>query len=1060
MASIICTSCGGENPTSMRFCGHCGGALGDSAVAPAADAATTEDPREGDVARALKSLISAQVADRIEQEGGKPAEERRLVTALFADLSGFTPLADRLDPEELLDVIDPIINRLTQVVGRYEGYVDKFAGDALLAFFGAPTAHEDDAERAVLVALEMHAELKRTLPELPEHARDLTLHVGVNTGHVIARVLGTEVKMDYSVLGDAVILAQRLESAAPPGATYVGSVTHYLTQDRFEFEPVGELTLKGKKEPVTAWNLLGRKASAARTTSPRFVGRTKELETARLVLDGLATGSGAVISVSGEPGVGKTRLTSEIHEQASEHGVRWLTGRSLSYGSAIAYWPFADLFRSFFRLRTEDPHDAALERLQAELEDLGYVEGVPYISRLLGLPAPEIGALDPETYRRRLHRSATDLFTLLAAQRPLVIAIEDLHWGDPSSVALITDIAPLCASHPLVLYLTARVEAVPVLVEIAAHAPEMMRHVFRLERFMHDEIEDLVTALLGRDAPAEVVAAIAERSAGNPFFAEELVRAMQDAGQLVRAEGRWKTSHIDAATLPPTVEGVLSSRIDLLPRRAATVLQDASVIGRRVRIPILKELEGDSADLDTELALLIDRAYVEPSDRPDELVFHHALVQEAAYARLLRRQKKKLHRRVAEIAEALYGSDGDVIDLLARHLYLGQAGAKAVEYLVRAGERSKALFANEEAILHFSRAAELARTEQGGRRGLDDILLQLGDLHELRGQYEAAMTLYTEVRDESGDVRAWRGLASSLRNQGAFEEALQVVDQALASNSRRPEDLATLWLERGWILIRRGHFPEAVESLEKGLAQAPEHDPLRGELLVQLAGAETATRELEQALEHGLAAATVFEALDHVRGLTSAMRILGDTYREMKRLDDAARVLRRGLELAERIGSIEEIAGTLINLGIVEQWRGDLDAAIECDLRAIEEFERIDHSTGKAVGYGNLAEKLMYAERYEEATLYSGKSLEIARAIGQGPTIADVLSTEAAIYRSTGDLVRAAEVAEEAARVHLEMGVPQLAIESLTLAANALNEAGQQERALELLTRARSLGTD
>ncbi|HEV3472961.1 MAG TPA: adenylate/guanylate cyclase domain-containing protein, partial [Actinomycetota bacterium] len=262
--SWVCSACGGDNPEGTRFCGHCG-------------AAHAEDPaREATVADALKSFVSAQVAEKIVGAGGEVREERRLVTALFADLSGFTPLADRLDPEQLLEVIDPIIESMTNIVGRYEGYVDKFAGDALLAFFGAPVAHEDDAHRALMVATEMHHELAELAKKLPPEAGELTLHIGVNSGRVVARVLGTDVRMDYTVLGDAVILAQRLESAAPAGETYVGEETYQLTRDRFEFESVGELTLKGKAETVPAWRLIGE---IRRTRGlARMVGRDTELQ--------------------------------------------------------------------------------------------------------------------------------------------------------------------------------------------------------------------------------------------------------------------------------------------------------------------------------------------------------------------------------------------------------------------------------------------------------------------------------------------------------------------------------------------------------------------------------------------------------------------------------------------------------------------------------------------------------------------------------------------------------------------------------------------------------------
>src|SRR5919199_4935605 len=237
MATWSCAACGGENPDGMRFCGHCG----SPAEAPAATAAATPQP---DVSDALRSFVTGQVADRLVEAGGRLTEERRLVTALFADISGFTSLAERLDPEQLLEVIDPVVSALSNVVGRYEGFVEKFAGDALLALFGAPVSHEDDAERALVVATEMHRELARMCRDLGPEASGLTLHVGVNSGHGIARILGSEARMDYAVLGDSVILAQRLESAAPPGETYVSELTYKLAEHRFEFEPVGELTLK------------------------------------------------------------------------------------------------------------------------------------------------------------------------------------------------------------------------------------------------------------------------------------------------------------------------------------------------------------------------------------------------------------------------------------------------------------------------------------------------------------------------------------------------------------------------------------------------------------------------------------------------------------------------------------------------------------------------------------------------------------------------------------------------------------------------------------------------
>ena len=353
MAAWTCSACGGENAEEMRFCGHCGTPVAAAPPAP-------------DVSQTLRSFVAELVAKALVEGGGEISEERRLITALFADVSGFTALADRLDPEDLLEVIDPVISGLSSIVGHYGGYVEKFAGDALLALFGAPVSHEDDAERALLVALEMHRELARMCRDLPHNA-ELTLHCGVNSGHGIARILGSDARMDYAVLGDSVILAQRLESAAPKGETYVSDLTYRLTAERFEFEPVGELTLKGKSEAVTAWRLVGER-SRPRATAPdrALVGRATELQSIGAVLDAARAGKGGIIVLTGEPGVGKTRLSEAARERAEKEGSGWLQTRCLSYGADLASWPYAELLRSVAAIPPHAEPDAALDSPSAD----------------------------------------------------------------------------------------------------------------------------------------------------------------------------------------------------------------------------------------------------------------------------------------------------------------------------------------------------------------------------------------------------------------------------------------------------------------------------------------------------------------------------------------------------------------------------------------------------------------------------------------------------------------------------------------------------------------------
>jgi adenylate cyclase len=1059
MTNWTCAACGGENPEGMRFCGHCGAAA--AAAGPASDAVTPPPaPTQADVTEALRSFVTGQVAEQLVEAGGRLPEERRLITALFADVSGFTSLADRLDPEQLLEVIDPVISALSSVVARYEGYVEKFAGDALLALFGAPVSHEDDAERALLVALEMHQELARSCADLPYEA-ELTLHVGVNSGHGIARILGSEARTDYAVLGDSVILAQRLESAAPTGETYVSELTVKLTEERFEFEPVGELTLKGKSEPVPAWRLLGqRRERAARRpqTDEPLIGREDELAAIAAALDGLQRGRGGIVTVTGEAGVGKSRLTAETRRLAEDRGLRWLETRCLSYGAGLAYWPYTELLRGFAGLYGDEAAATASDRFATALDEVGTRTALPFFAQLLGLDgenADEVAQLEPEAFRRALHDAFATWASGVARATSTVLMVEDVHWADASSLALTSDLTRLVAGQPVLFFLVGRPEAAQLLTELPRPETEIS-----LEGLSAAGVASLIASRLDAPAPDELVSFVVGRTEGNPFFAEEVLRSLQETETLVRENGSWRMRPgWDARMLPTTVEEVLAARIDRLPRAAIHVLQTASVIGRRTRIGLLAAV-AESPELDEALTQLVASGLLDRTDEggDEAIAFHHALAQDVAYSRMLRRRRQELHRRVAEVAESLYGAGEETIDLLARHLYLGGGGEKAVDYLGRAAERSRRLFANEEAILHLTRAVEVVRGDPQLGERLPDLLLALGELHELIGNFDAALPLYGEMRTATNDVRAWRGVASTLRKQGDYAEALRVVEQAFTTEALTGQDLLPLWLEQGWSLGASGRHPQAAGVLEAGLESAgSRREPIVGHLLIQLARVQGAIGEAESALENTLAAERIFEERDDVVGLVSTLRVMGGAYFALERLDEAAETLRRGLELAQRVGSAEETVACLINLGLVELSRGALDEAIACDRQAIETCERIGLETGRAFALANLAEKLIYREDYDEALRLCDEAEELARSIGQWPTVADVIQTRAKLSLRTGAFTEAAKQAEESATLFLEAGESPRAAESLQLAADAWEQVGETERARRTSARALSL---
>jgi adenylate cyclase len=1017
MPGWTCVSCGGDNPAGTKFCGHCG--------APAATPDVSEEH--------LRGLVSGRIGDRLAEGGGALPHERRLITALFADVSGFTTLADRLDPEELLEVIDPVIAGLSSVVVTYEGYIEKFAGDALLALFGAPVAHEDDPERALLCALEMHRELARLVTDLP-HDAGLTLHVGVNSGHGIGRILGSEARTDYAVLGDSVILAQRLESAAPPGETYVSQLTYELTRHRFDFEPVGELTLKGKKAPVFAWRLLDERAEpdqSKRATASRLVGREDELAALSTVVDGVVTGGGGTVVVTGDPGIGKSRLTEEAIARARARGVRWLETRCLSYGAALPYWPYAELVR---RALGEDE-----------------IRAHPYFARLAGLAVDDadVAQLEPEEFRRRLHRAFVEWLTSLAAEQPTIVSIEDIHWADTSSLELTRELADVARGSRLVLYLIGRPEAAAPLHELAPNAVRL-----ELGPLGDEQVGAMIEAILSGSAPRGLTDVVQRHTAGNPFFVHEVVRSLQETGDLISRDRIWRLRPgWEPQQLPPTLEGLLAARIDMLALPDAQVLHTASVIGRRLQMPLLEAVATDVEDLAGALDTLVVGGFLDhvPDVEEYTLVFHHALVQDVAYSHLLRKERRALHLRVATAAEELYGAGDDTVDLLARHLYLGDAGKRAVPYLLRAGERARTLFANDEAIVHFTRATELAPQEV-------EAQLRLADLYELVGEYDDAVQRYDAVRSTTNNVRAWHGLAATHRKQGRYIDALATIDDAFSTPALTGQDLTALWLEGGWTLSVLGRSDQAIDVFAAGLeTTAGRRDAGVASLLMQLARTESVDGRYESAVKHAREAQAIAQELDDLRTLATTLRISGGAYWWLDRLAEAREALERGLELAERVGSAEEVAACLLNLALVAKSAEAFADAKTFERKAIEEFERAGNATGRAQAYANLADTLERAGELDEALETVRRAQEFAREIGYPHAIAATANTLACIELKREQFADAGATAEEAAALYLELGSDPVAGEMLRLAADAWHKAGEQTRARACTARAREL---
>ena len=454
--------------------------------------------------------------------------------------------------------------------------------------------------------------------------------------------------------------------------------------------------------------------------------------------------------------------------------------------------------------------------------------------------------------------------------------------------------------------------------------------------------------------------------------------------------------------------------------------------------------------------MLVRAGFLDRSDGAGVALFHHPLVQDAAYGRLLRRQRVQLHLRVAEAAEQLYGAGDDSLALLARHLYLGGA-PEALDYLMRAAGVAKRLFANDEAIVHLRRAAEVGERE---RRDdvLPGILFELGDLVELRGDFEEAFDLYRRSRDATGEMRAWLGMASTLRKRGRYSEALDTLEAAEATLPASDPDHGKLGLERARTLVMARRFGDAAEMLSGALGAAEPGSVHAGYLMLLLSRAELALGRPESSVSLGREAHRILEAQGDERGMVAALRNLGGVYGTLGRMEQAATALRQGVVLGERIGNTEELAACLLNLGMVELRLGQIDEAIRCDLRAIEELERMGHESGVINGYANLASALVRAGRLDEALAYAGRTLEAAHRVGDQLAVADSYLTQATVYLAQGQAAAAGSRAEEAAELFGRLGATPPRLEALHLAAEAWKAAGEPAKVEEIRRRTADQG--
>jgi len=593
-----------------KFCASCGQALAETA---ATDQATHS------------RLTAAAPAPLVEKmRAAKLTGERKPVTALFADVVGSTALAEQMDPEDWTAVINEAFDLMSNAVFRYEGTIAQLQGDAMLAFFGAPVAHEDDPDRAVLAALDMVAATDEFARQLKAtQGIDFRIRAGINTGPVVVGNVGSDLRYEYTALGDAMNVAARMQTAADPGTVLVTADTRRLVGDAFDFDDLGGIEVKGKAEPVHAFRVVGRKAAPARRRglesvgldSP-MVGRDAPLQQLNNLFDVVRAGRGRVAFIVGEPGIGKSRLLAELKRHVlgpagdagpDTTGATWVEGRCVSYGRSLPYHLLIDVVRSILGISFVASESEARSTLDRELAKLlggdpkEIADTAPYLAHLLALPLrPDEAAqqnLDPENIQGRYVAATHRLLRSLAARGPVVLVCEDLHWADPASIDVAAKVLPLASQHPILFVSALRAERDSAGWGLIGQARELFGEALaeiHLDPLTPADSRALVANLLEIESlPEDVRDLILARAEGNPFFVEEVVRMLIERGVIVSHANRWvATQDIGAIEIPETLHGLLLARIDQLPESAKRSLRIASVIGRQFPVRVLERVMG------------------------------------------------------------------------------------------------------------------------------------------------------------------------------------------------------------------------------------------------------------------------------------------------------------------------------------------------------------------------------------------------------------------------------------------------------------------------------------
>ena len=990
---MVCPECSTANPDEARFCLNCGARL------PVSTAGEPDAHLEPHLPKEMLAKLEAARVGR-SMEG-----ERRVVTMLFCDVKGSTAIAETLDPEEWAEIMNGAFERLIAPVYRYEGTLARLMGDAIFAFFGAPIAHEDDPQRAVAAGLDIVEAISAYRTQVAaERGLDLNVRVGINTGEVVVGQVGSDLRLEYTAMGDAVNVAARMEQTAEPGTVQITAETQRLVAHGFDLESRGGVDVKGKTEPVLAYRVIGRKAGprptrGVRADRPPLVGREREMGILRGAVEEAIGGRGRLLSLVGEAGLGKSRLIEETRTSWREQAPADVRGGTIqrlsetwqcvSYDTTRPYAQYRRMLAALAGIRDTDTPDTVRDKLAATVssDTPEWLEPHMRVWRsLFGVPEPGEEPLEGEAFRRAIMELVPESTRAFGQGRRLLV-FEDLHWCDEASMDLLIETAKLVEELPCLFLFSFRPDR---------RAPSWRFKQWLETEYPHRSAEIALSPLSREESGAlidellpehdeAVRSRILERTEGNPLFVEELAAAVHERG----------SDPGDDLSIPTTLQALITARVDTLDEPTRRSLQLASVIGRSFPEPVLRAVAGDDADLQQHLRTLERVGLISESSRAPEreYAFHHSLTQESTYGTILVRTRRALHQRVGEVFEERYANRIEEFGpLLARHFQEAGDDERTLRYATVAGDHAAKLYANADAVTHYANAIDAAGRLDRTEEPLRHLFPSRGRSLELSGRYDEAV-----ANDE-----AWRALAEGAGDRSAMLGA----DMALATLHSTPTPK--------FDAARGRELCERTLDLARELGDRVAESRALWNLMILNVFGGGDLREALDAGERSLAIAREMNAREQMaftlNDLWRPYAAVGDLAASLASLEEATPIWRE-------LGNRPMLSENLASIASLRRMAGREAEALALSLESYRISEEIGNQWGQAYALMNAFG--VYLDRGELGAAMAAmeESIALSERVGFIPPQATTRSELASVHAYLGDLERANELVEIALRV-------------------------------------------